>query len=171
MKKTITLLLIICSSLVNALPNDSAELKKLQASADEIHRKFIANGGKPAPEETTSWVQARESGYVNCLLTILAEGHKESVTLTNGQNLPNLAVLANGNPGLFEWAKKLDFPYQELSTEKVITILLNSFEIQKTTKGSLKTILVKQDGSPLAVLFTAEKLSSKNIKISVLRAL
>ena len=132
-----------------------AELRALQAAADEAHRGFVAEGRVAAPEETDAWVAAGESGYVNCLLTVLAEGTVGTATVAVGQPLPQLDALAGDDPLSRAWAARLRFPLESLSVEAVLGILAESFEVRAAPSGTLKTVLVRSDGSPLAVLFTA----------------
>jgi hypothetical protein len=131
------------------------ELRRLQADADKIHREFIAEGRVAAPVETDAWVAAGESGYVNCLLTVLAEGSVRTATVSVGQPLPRLATLAGEELSSLAWAERLRFPMESLSARAVLGILAESFEVRAAWSGTLKTVLVRPDGSPLAVLFTA----------------
>lgn len=131
------------------------ELRGLQAAADEAHRRFLAEGRVAAAEDTEAWVAAGESGYVNCLLTALAEGAVRTTTVSLGKSLPSLEALADGEPSLERWAKQLRFPLETLSAQVVLGILVESFELGAASTGRLKTILVRTDGSPLSVLFTA----------------
>jgi hypothetical protein len=153
----------------NVHAGDRDELRRLQAVAEETHQKLVSEGKAVAGQESTaSWVAARERGYVNCLLTVLAEGTIDTVTVHKGEKLPDLKQLAALKPDLEAWASKLAFPYDQLSADTVLGILANSFELQNGQTGRLKTILVKNDGSPLAVIFYAERVTS-GVKLSVLR--
>lgn len=140
-------------------PNDRRgaldELRALQAAADEAHRGFVAEGRVAAPEDTDAWVAAGESGYVNCLLTVLAEGSIRVATVSVGQPLPHLAALAGEVQSARAWAERLRFPLESLSARTVLDTLIESFELRAARSGTLKTVLVRADGSPLAVLFTA----------------
>jgi hypothetical protein len=131
------------------------ELRALQAVLDEAHRESIAEGCVVAPAETDRWVAAGESGYVNCLLTVLAEGTVRTATVAVGQLLPRLSDLAGDEPSSREWAERLQFPLESLSTATVLGILAKSFEMLTAGSGTLKTVLVRPDGAPLAMLFTA----------------
>jgi hypothetical protein len=169
-KRLLASLLALGGIASTANAGEREELRQLQAMADNTHRKLVAEGKAPGGQESTdSWVAARENGYVNCVLTVLAEGTKDSVTFSQGERLPNVKSLAAGNTSLEAWASRLAFPYSELSTDKVIGILAKSFELQNSDRGKLKTIVVKNDGSPLAVIFHAEKITS-GLKVSVVRA-
>ena len=148
---------------------DQAELRQLQATADCTHGQLVAQGKAPGGQESTdSWVAARESGYVNCLLTVLAEGTKDSIAINQGEGLPDLKHLASGNSDLELWASQLAFPYKDLSTDKVLGILAGSFELGKAPRGKLKAIMVKNDGSDLAVIFYAE-IAGRGLNVSVVR--
>jgi hypothetical protein len=103
------------------------------------------------------------------LLTVLGEGPANSATVILGQRLPDLSTLAAGNSSVLAWTHKLTFNYDSLSTQVVTEILSESFELKESNEGKLKTILVKNDGSPLAVLFTAKR-SGSAIKLGVVRA-
>lgn len=118
------------------------ELRMLQADANKLHEQFNKEGRQPAPEETDAWVAQGEAGYVNCLLTTLAEGKQDSVELYLGGEFADLVELANGNPGLQNWTKKLKFNYKKLSMNDVLAILVNSFELQVSSPNHLKTVLV-----------------------------
>jgi hypothetical protein len=131
------------------------ELRALQAAADEAHRGFVAEGRVAAPEDTDAWVAAGESGYVNCLLTVLAEGSVRTATVSAGQPLPHLDALAGEEPSARAWAERLRFPLESLSARVVLDTLAESFELRAARSGTLKTVLVRAEGSPLAVLFTA----------------
>jgi len=149
---------------------DRKELRQLQARADEIHMQLVAEGKVPDnQEDAQSWVAARENGYVNCLLTVLAEGTTDSAVITQDERLPDLNALASGTPDLALWVSTLAFPYGELSASVVLGILARSFELKSSPRGRLKTILVKNDGAPLAAIFYAEFLG-QGIKLSVVRA-
>src|SRR5690349_14191039 len=82
------------------------ELRDLQAAADEVHRGFVTEGRVPAPADTDAWVAAGESGYVNCLLTVLAEGSVRTATVSVGQPLPGLDALAGEEPSSRAWAER-----------------------------------------------------------------
>lgn len=170
MKRHLASILALVGIATSASAGEREELRQLQAMANETHGKLVAEGKAPSGQESTdSWVAARENGYVNCILTTLAEGTRDSITLTRGEYLPSVRSLATGNASLEAWTSQLAFPYKDLSTDKVLAILTNSFELQKTSRGKLKTIVVKNDGSPLAVIFYAEKIAS-GLKVSVVRA-
>ncbi len=131
------------------------ELRALQADADKVHRGFIAEGRVAAREDAEAWVAAGESGYVNCVLTMLAEGTVGTATVALGQPLPRLDALAGEEPSSRAWAARLRFPLESLSAQAILSILAESFEVRVAQSGTLKTVLVRSDGSPLAVLFTA----------------
>jgi len=165
----IALLLVVTGILMSpAYADEQDELRAPQVQADEIHRKLNAAGESTTPEDPARWVAAGERGYVNCLLTVLGEGPANNAIVTSGKRLPNLNDLATGNSSLLVWTRKLAFPYDRLSSQSVSEILIESFELRRNSKGRLKTILVKNDGAPLAVLFTAER-NGAAIKLSVLR--
>lgn len=158
-----------------APPNDVQaaldELQAIQVAANEIHQRFIDEGRETAPEETDAWVAAGESGYVNCLLTVLAEGTIGTVTVAAGKRLPRLDILAGNSPSSRGWAERLRFPLETLSIEEILGILSQSFQIERARCGTLKTVLVRSDGAPLAVLFTANWLELGTIlEVSVVRA-
>ncbi len=108
-----------------------------------------------ACEDAAAWVAAGESGYVNCLLTVLAEGTVRTATVAVGKPLPRLDTLAGDEPSVRDWAERLRFRSESLSVEAILSILTESFEVRAASSGTLKTVLVRSDGSPLAVLFTA----------------
>src|SRR5689334_15196684 len=96
--------------------SDRDQLRRLQAMADETHKRLASQGkAVPGHESTASWVAAGEQGYVNCLLTVLAEGPKNAVTVRKGEKLPDLKKLAARKLDLRAWASKLTFPYELLS--------------------------------------------------------
>ncbi len=113
--------------------------------------------GAGRPEDTEAWVAAGEVGYVNCLLTVLAEGSIRTATVAPTQPLPSLEVLAAGTTSLVAWAKQLTFPFANLSTRVILDTLVESFGLGPSGTGTLKSILVRTDGAPLAVLFTARR--------------
>jgi hypothetical protein len=65
-----------------------------------------------------------EASYVNCLLTTLAKGPAESVTIEPGKPLPTLAQLAT-DPDELGWIAELPFQYDRLHAQKVIDIILD----------------------------------------------
>jgi|GEM_PF-4882208 len=154
-----------------SLTDELDQLHRLQIDADACYRKLIADGAIPAPDDTEAWVAAREKGYINCLLTVLAEGGVPSVTVCTHQPLPKLHLLAGSNPSLAAWTSQLDFPYDELSSSLTVDTLLESFDPWRNRIGKLRSLVVRRDGSPLAVLFTAQRtMSADALTITVLRA-
>jgi hypothetical protein len=101
----------------------------------------------------------------------LAEGTVGTVTVAVGKPLPRLDILAGGNPSSRGWAERLRFPLDSLSIEEILGILSQSFQVETARRGTLKTVLVRSDGAPLAVLFTAHWLELGTVlEVSALRA-
>lgn len=65
-----------------------------------------------------------EVSYANCLLTTLAKGSVDSVSIDSGGHVPDLSALATSSEES-DWVAELPFRYDSLSAEKVIEILLN----------------------------------------------
>jgi len=147
-------------------------LRQLQLEANNVHQKMLSEGTTSAPDDDPSvWVAAGESGYVNCLITVIGEGPVNSVTIDGSKILPNLNLLAEGNPSLVNWTKQLNFNYSDLSSKEVLAILYNSFDLQNNLSGKLKTVLVNSDGSPVALLFIATRLERADlVTLRVIRA-
>lgn len=153
-----------------SLTDELEELARLQADADVCYRKLLADGATPAPDDTEAWVAAREKGYINCLLTALAEGSVNRVTVSTREPLPRIDSLAEGSPALLAWTSQLKFPYHEFSSNLVVEYLLESFDPWRNRVGILKTLVVRRDGSPQAVLFSAQRTPSADaITITVMR--
>ncbi len=153
-----------------SLTDELEELVRLQADADACYRKLIADGATAAPDDTEAWIAAGEKGYINCLLTALAEGSVNRVTVSTREPLPRVDALAEGNPSLSAWTSQLDFPYHEFSSNLVVEYLLESFDPWRNGVGILRTLVVRRDGSPMAVLFAAHRTPSADaLTITVMR--
>lgn len=64
-------------------------------------------------------------GYVNALLTTLAQVPARTVTITPGPGVPALAPLAT-DPDELEWISSLPFKYDAIDGTRVILTILNA---------------------------------------------
>jgi hypothetical protein len=106
----------------------------------------------------TNWTG--EAGYVNCLLTTLAQGPKKSVSIVADRPVPALPELAAGNSDLSTWVSKLSFDYAALNTAKVAQ-LLRSFAGFRwyslfKTKGVIESVVLDTDNRPVLCRFEIE---------------
>lgn len=142
--------------------------------ADSAHAAFEEHRTIAAPEEDAlAWVAAKEYGYVNCLLTLLAEGCVDSISIQNNRPLPLLAEMRNGDPDLERWASCLSFDYNLLSTSTIIHLLLKTGGADKWNQraGSFKAIVVREPAPPDVVVILMQRSGwlSKGLQLSVRR--
>jgi hypothetical protein len=164
------LIALLLATFTIAQADELKELRKFQAEADEMHRKFVSETKETEPEDPSVWVTKGEEGYVNCLLTTLAEGKRNSIEMDMDGQFVDLVQLAEGNKPLQEWTKKLSFDYGSLSMRKTLIILESMIGLRTSNTGIMKSIVLQIDGTPLAVFFKG-RLTNNNrgIKIRVLR--
>jgi hypothetical protein len=97
-----------------------------------------------------------EASYANCLLTTLAKGTAESVTIVSGEPLPDLAELT-GDPEELDWIAGLPFRYDLLNAGNAIGFLLNTAAKGKVdpqqNEWTLATKLVVQGAEPRILKF------------------
>lgn len=146
----------------------------LKSIADSAHAAFEKHGTIPAPEEDAlAWAAAKENGYVNCLLTLLAEGCVNSIAIQNNRPLPILAEMRNGDPELERWAACLSFDYKSLSSDTIIHLLLKTGGADKWNQrtGSFKAIVVREPAPPDVVVIAMQRFGwvSKGVRLSVCR--
>ena len=67
-----------------------------------------------------------EPGYVNCLLTLMAEGTVKSVILDTAKTLPSLGGFAQGSDHLLSWVKSQKVFYEKLNPLEVCKVILSS---------------------------------------------
>jgi hypothetical protein len=144
-------------------------MNDLQRATNAIHE---ADESNPAPQDDT-WVAARERGYVNCLLTVLAQGGGGSVAIERARPLPRLTV-SSGNKGLADWVSGLRFPYDSLSPDLVIKALEASVGIKSWNpfqrSGALQTDVVNEPGPPDTVVFVMQRIGwRKGLRITLQR--
>jgi hypothetical protein len=150
--------------------NLEESLPKLQEAANSIHENNKNN--RPPEEDTDAWVAARERGYINCLLTILAQGEVKSVIIERQKPLPELTEISKGNKELTEWASKLLFPYDSFSSELVIRNLEQSVGIKSWNpfqrRGNMQTVIVNEPNPPEVVVFEMERVGwCKGLRIEL----
>ncbi len=146
----------------------------LRKMTDLAHSEFEKHGTLSPPEEDAlAWVAAKENGYVNCLLTLLAEGCVDSIAIQNNRPLPVLAEMRNGDPELERWASCLSFDYKSLSSDTIIHLLLKTGGADKWNRrtGSFKTVVVREPAPPDVVVIVMQRLGwlSKGVQLSVSR--
>jgi hypothetical protein len=149
-------------------------MHNLRELADSAHAAFEKHGTMPPPEEDAlAWVAAKENGYVNCLLTLLAEGCVDSIAIQNNRPLPVLAEMKNGDPELERWAACLSFDYKSLSSDTIIHLLLKTGGADMWNKrtGSFKAVVVREPAPPDVVTIVMHRLGwlSKGVRLSVCR--
>jgi hypothetical protein len=136
-------------------------MDELQKVADAIHEGYATKGTAPA-DDAEAWVAARERGYINCLLTVLAEGNSKSVVIERRKPLPSLVTLSQGKQDLAEWASKLRFPYESLSADLVIKGLEQSVGLASWNpfqrRRGLRSVVVNEPGPPEAVIFLMQRI-------------
>jgi hypothetical protein len=119
--------------------------------------------------ETAPALQANdESGYVTCLLTTLAKSGGKgggetggpAVVLVANQAVPDLATLTE-DPREVERISRLAFPYDRLSTKKVMSILLRTAGFPRLQLGNgehtLRTKLKTTGETPEEVAFLVSR--------------
>ena len=99
--------------------NGRGELLPLFMAAQQIIAGFRAVEEGEAGGEGP----ADESSYVNCLLTTLGRGTASSVTLTEGEPLPDPSPLTDDALDL-EWIGRLNFAFDRLSSAEVLRSIL-----------------------------------------------
>jgi hypothetical protein len=98
------------------LASGNDPLSPLYSAANEIIVGFRTAGERRANDE---------GGYVDCVLTMLARGRADSVSLVPGQPLPDPATLTQ-DPKDLEQISRFAFPLDRLSAKKVVSIFLRS---------------------------------------------
>jgi hypothetical protein len=100
--------------------NERGELLPVFLAAQQVIAGFRALDERNAGDEGP----ANEPGYVNCLLTTLGRGTASSVTLTEGELLPDPSRLTNDVLDL-EWIARMNFALDRLSSTEVIRSILH----------------------------------------------
>jgi len=147
---------------------DSGMLPFLQSDWMAVAKRTMTAGGKvflhdrqkyerlrlAASDRPPGWQISEHDGeasYANCLLTTLAKGSAESVTVISGSPVPELARLTK-DPEELDWIAGLPFRYDVLDAQKVITLLLRFAGKGKVglfqKEWILTTKLVRQKDEP-----------------------
>ncbi|MES1157489.1 MAG: hypothetical protein ABUL67_00190 [Haliangium ochraceum] len=108
------------------LAQGNEPLSPLYNAANDIITGFRTAGERRANDE---------DGYVHCVLTMLARGRAESMSLTLDQPLPDPATLTQ-DPKDLEQIARFGFPLDRLSVKKVIAIVLRSAGFPRLHPGT-----------------------------------
>lgn len=151
--------------------SDLEELKALQAQADAGPAlPEVSSASADQEAAAADWVAAGESGYVNCLLTAFGQSTLSEIRVGGKSGIPSIVKAAEGNERVTAWASRLKFPYDRLSVTTIQAMLESLFSMESSMRGKLSTILVADVGSPIAVIFYADKEPDGGLKLTLLKA-
>jgi hypothetical protein len=119
-------------------------------------RKLVENDSNEDDSSIKKeWVG--ESGYVNCLLTIMSKGILSSVEILKDKVVPNLIEITGTDKASQRWIKKQDFEFNSLNSSKVIKIIKKSIGIKgfsfSARDSFLTAIHAQNDGKNIARIF------------------
>lgn len=150
----------------DALGNNQHALSSLFHKGHEVltQLRYIDKGDK------ADNVWEGESGYVNCLLTAMAEGKHKEVIINTISPVPSLMPLAEGNEDLGKWIGTQRFVYEDLKTKLVCGIIMKSAGLTKLKflkrKGTINAFLAGKDGNK-PTPFQVEKITGANGELAL----
>lgn len=161
----------ICFSLFTpgGLRVATAPEEALEHETHPLHPLFVAMhqflaalrladpAGAPPPEPAEA---NDESAYANCLLTTLARNPGQSVLLTAGRPLPDLAGLTD-DWGQLAWIGSHTFPYDRLDSQAVIDLLQEVTDFGRLpflrSEGRLRAALAQDNGQLKPATFRVKR--------------